>query len=326
MSGVMRGLRLFVVFVACSGAVYLRSATAVEGACANLDPTIPSGCRQFSAEHDPSGIVVLQFIVSAFPSVEDAARYFEKTASEERKSSIVSEASTIYTFGESQVAFDSSLAPDSGAEVVFRVKDVVALWSALGAHIDGMQILHDVLLKAQAKSFGNDVTGRVMSLLPTAEDLPAKIPMEWETFSGGVTPPATATSVPDGKATPDYQATISVLQTQVAENNQGSKTPTVPATLPSSGPVLSLSGSGTHNTETFTASGDWDLAWSYDCSAFGMAGNFIVYVYEGDVLSFTNLPVNQLGTGGSGVEHYHSGGTYYLQIVSECSWKISVAD
>lgn len=88
--------------------------------------------------------------------------------------------------------------------------------------------------------------------------------------------------------------------------------------------LLDISGSGTKTTAKFTAASDWDLNWSYDCSNFGMQGNFIVTVYESDGSpSFSNTGVNQLGKTDSGVEHYHKGGTYYLVLNSECKWKVS---
>ena len=46
-------------------------------------------------------------------------------------------------------------------------------------------------------------------------------------------------------------------------------------------------------------------------------------IYNGDgTMSFSNAAVNQLGKSGADVEHYHSGGTFYLTVNSECSWKI----
>jgi hypothetical protein len=87
--------------------------------------------------------------------------------------------------------------------------------------------------------------------------------------------------------------------------------------------LLDISGSGSKSTAKFTAAGDWDLNWSYDCSGFGYKGNFQVFVYNSDgSISFSNSGVNQLGMSGTDVEHYHSGGTFYLTVNSECSWKI----
>jgi len=108
----------------------------------------------------------------------------------------------------------------------------------------------------------------------------------------------------------------------VTDNQQAStetKTPAVTQTL------LDISGSGSKSTAKFTAGGDWDLNWSYDCNNFGQDGNFIVSVYKGDgTMSFQNIGVNQLGKSDSGVEHYHNSGEYYLTVNSMCKWKIQV--
>jgi hypothetical protein len=89
--------------------------------------------------------------------------------------------------------------------------------------------------------------------------------------------------------------------------------------------LLSIKGSGTKTTQSFTAAGAWDLSYTYDCSNFGGQGNFQVMVYNNDgSLSFENAPVNELGASGSDVEHYHTGGTFYLEVNSECSWSVTV--
>ena len=113
----------------------------------------------------------------------------------------------------------------------------------------------------------------------------------------------------------------------VAETGSSVAAPAQPApaaqaaAIPQS--LLKISGSGSKSTAKFTAAGDWDLNWSYDCSSFGYKGNFQVFVYNGDgSMSFSNAGVNQLGMSGADVEHYHSGGTFYLTINSECNWKI----
>jgi len=50
--------------------------------------------------------------------------------------------------------------------------------------------------------------------------------------------------------------------------------------------LLNASGSGSKTTDKFTAAGDWDLIWSYDCRAamapIGGKGNFQIFVYNGD--------------------------------------------
>lgn len=89
--------------------------------------------------------------------------------------------------------------------------------------------------------------------------------------------------------------------------------------------LLNVSGSGQHQTQMFTAVGDWDIAYAFDCSNFGPSGNFIVIVYGSDGnMSFGNTGLNELGPGRSGITHEHHGGTYYLAINSECNWTMRV--
>ena len=91
--------------------------------------------------------------------------------------------------------------------------------------------------------------------------------------------------------------------------------------------MLDVSGSGSKSTQTFTVSDSWQMKWSYDCSSFGDRGNFQVYIYTSDgAMSFDNNGVNQLGSSGSDTEYYHTGGSYYLEVNSECSWHITVQD
>lgn len=127
----------------------------------------------------------------------------------------------------------------------------------------------------------------------------------------------------------DQQATISALLTQVSALQTAVAAATSPATAaaqPGAKRVLlDVTGSGTTTTQKFTAPGDWNLAWSYDCSSFfGGTGVFQAYIYNGDgSLSLQNSLVNQLGANGHGVEHYHHGGTFYLVVNSVCSWHIT---
>lgn len=95
--------------------------------------------------------------------------------------------------------------------------------------------------------------------------------------------------------------------------------------------LLTQSGSGTASTATFTAPTNWNLAWSYSCSTFaGGEGNFVVTVsqnpHSGTMASLEDQPLDELGTGSSGVEHYHyGGGGVYLAIDSECSWTVTAS-
>ena len=134
---------------------------------------------------------------------------------------------------------------------------------------------------------------------------------------------------------------VVVLFIIIGASSGGSKGVSVPATAETGSSVaapekkaatasapqvlLDIAGSGSKTTQKFTAGGDWDLNWNYDCSNFGQSGNLIVMIYDGNgSLSYRNTGVNQLGDSGSGVEHYHNSGTFYLVVNSVCKWNIEV--
>lgn len=110
------------------------------------------------------------------------------------------------------------------------------------------------------------------------------------------------------------------------EKAQGSATTatSAPSSLPQPQTLLDLKGSGSKTTEFFTtAASDWDLNWTYDCSSNGDRGVFQVYINNSDGSSSRNSSVNQLGKSGSDVEHFHTGGKFYLEVNSTCSWTIN---
>jgi len=97
------------------------------------------------------------------------------------------------------------------------------------------------------------------------------------------------------------------------------------APKPAARTVAKFSGSGQENTPQFTVTATWKLEWSYDCSAFGTTGNFIIDEDGGGDLSGVN--VNELGNGKSGTTYaYGDGGTHYLSVNSECDWHVRVID
>src|SRR5450759_45859 len=79
------------------------------------------------------------------------------------------------------------------------------------------------------------------------------------------------------------------------------------------------------NTPQFSQSGNWTLAWSYNCSNRGSAGNFIVHINQppGDLAS-DNGP-NELGMSGSGTDSYFDTGVFSLSVNSGCDWSITVS-
>jgi hypothetical protein len=88
--------------------------------------------------------------------------------------------------------------------------------------------------------------------------------------------------------------------------------------------VATFSGSGQENTPRFTVTHTWKLVYSFNCSSFGSSGNFQVYEDGGNDFS---LSVNDLATSkSSSTWAYNDGGTHYLEINSECSWKLKIVD
>jgi hypothetical protein len=77
---------------------------------------------------------------------------------------------------------------------------------------------------------------------------------------------------------------------------------------------------------TIRGTGNWVLRYSYDCSGQpGGKGNFIV---DEDAMYNDNLSavaINRLGSGGHGSWHVHGdAGRHYLEILTECPYKITV--
>ncbi|HUZ85533.1 MAG TPA: hypothetical protein VNF26_01130 [Candidatus Baltobacterales bacterium] len=127
-------------------------------------------------------------------------------------------------------------------------------------------------------------------------------------------------------------ALVFVVMTSCGDQTTSTSSPAAAATaavIPSPQVLLDITGSNTNTTQKFSAAGDWDLQWTYDCTAFvgdvaGGHGNFIVEVRNSDGTSSQNQGVNQLGVKDQGVEHFHLAGTFYLEVTSECAWTIKV--
>lgn len=100
--------------------------------------------------------------------------------------------------------------------------------------------------------------------------------------------------------------------------------PTAPgATATPSNIVLTVSGNGDKTTATFTVRGTWQLAWtchdgSQDFSAW-------IYYSNGGNLSDVDYTCPASGTGGDS-SIFHSGGTFYLEIISNVYFTITVTD
>ena len=90
-------------------------------------------------------------------------------------------------------------------------------------------------------------------------------------------------------------------------------------------PLFRVAGQGIKETRDFAVPAEWTIDYTYNCSNFGIAGNFIVYVYNSDgSLDSNDTGVNELGKRGSGsTANHNDAGTVYLSIDSECSWTVT---
>ena len=94
--------------------------------------------------------------------------------------------------------------------------------------------------------------------------------------------------------------------------------------MPAAHAVATFTGSGQEVTPQFTVTSTWELVYSFNCEAFGSPGIFQVNEDSGTDFS---LSVNDLGMIESASRWaYDDGGTHYLQISSECAWKVEIVD
>jgi hypothetical protein len=101
-----------------------------------------------------------------------------------------------------------------------------------------------------------------------------------------------------------------------------------PTPIPKWTTIQTFSGNGIKQTGTFTVGDDWKIFWSCDPSSFyGNQYNVQVYVYSSDG-TLGDIPVNTICKAGniSDSTEDHQGGSIYLEINSEGSWKIQVQE
>jgi hypothetical protein len=97
------------------------------------------------------------------------------------------------------------------------------------------------------------------------------------------------------------------------------------ASVPSSSTFTSAGIGSSGQTPQFSESGNWQMAWNYDCSAFGSQGNFVVMVNQPNSSTGIDVAPNELGMSGSGTDSYTDTGTFSLSVNSECTWSITVS-
>jgi hypothetical protein len=81
----------------------------------------------------------------------------------------------------------------------------------------------------------------------------------------------------------------------------------------------------TGNTQQFTTSAAWTMAWSYTCSNADPSDDlFSVFINQPANDTNDDAAPNENSTGGSGTDSYTDTGTFSLSIISDCAWSITV--
>lgn len=102
---------------------------------------------------------------------------------------------------------------------------------------------------------------------------------------------------------------------------------TPPTTAPTQPPqraktVLKVSGNGDKTTDTFTVSGKWQITYTVEPSDVVVFGFFVYPEGESQIYA-DSVSVDKAGTDTT-VEH--TGGTYYIKVISAGPWNITVTD
>jgi hypothetical protein len=102
--------------------------------------------------------------------------------------------------------------------------------------------------------------------------------------------------------------------------------PTIPAVAVTHAPArvdLNAKGSVAGSSTAFTMVGKWVLNYDFDCRALGHSSSFEVVVYRPDGIVAATA-VSATGLGGQNAIPEQLTGSYYLKVLSACSWHIVI--
>ena len=82
------------------------------------------------------------------------------------------------------------------------------------------------------------------------------------------------------------------------------------------------------NPPQFSESGNWTMAWSYDCSSLGSYGSFFgVDINQPPGDSTVDIGPDESGISGAGTDYYTDTGTFGLSVLTDdCQWSITVGN
>ena len=101
---------------------------------------------------------------------------------------------------------------------------------------------------------------------------------------------------------------------------------------PSSVVLQAVPGRGDHTGRYFTVPSHakgWTISWSYSCGGRPASGpgtgNFYIAVQNGRSGETAQAGISEIGSANSGVKSYHGGGVFRVKVISECTWRYTVA-
>lgn len=184
-----------------------------------MSEDLPSACGQFTAEGEPKAgePVLYQFSSVVAPSRTHAESYFEGVV-EGLDDGTFRKVQSRHHFGDEDVKFTADLGEgvDIGI-VVFRIDEQVATWGTAGQGIKPFETLHDLFVDVGAgASLADDDYSRVMSLLPSLDDLPPGFSVTAEERAPRLDAPVTVVKSPVGSVASNEDATVSDLEATIA--------------------------------------------------------------------------------------------------------------
>jgi hypothetical protein len=91
--------------------------------------------------------------------------------------------------------------------------------------------------------------------------------------------------------------------------------------------VMKLIESGSATTRLFgiPPGSIWSIGWAYECSNGINGFQFDVYKYPADLPDLNDTGPLDLNAKGSGQQVYQDAGTFYLQVITDCPWAVTVS-
>lgn len=99
---------------------------------------------------------------------------------------------------------------------------------------------------------------------------------------------------------------------------------TTPASGQAGQTLIDITGSGVKQTQPFTATGNWTITYTFNCSNFGYKGNFQIDVFNTDGSDNGDDGANDVAMSGGATHTFSDTGEHYLSIHSQCNWHVVV--